>query len=143
MTAVMLETARKGMWKASPEQVRTLAALHTEMVAEHGAACSGFVCDNAKLRDYIADNVSSPAAAAYNKEVASVRAEQTGADGKVLRKEELNSADKVTNRINGFIVVAAVVVAMILFAVVIARRRRNAADLVADAGMDSNNEELL
>lgn len=145
MTAVMLETARKGMWKASPEQVRTLASLHTEMVEKHGAACSGFVCDNAKLREYIASNVSKPAAAAYNREVASVRAEQVDADGKVLRKEELNKADKVTSRINGVIVVVAVLLAMVAFAVVIVRRRRNAADAAdASSGYNRNdNKERL
>lgn len=126
MTAVMLETARKGMWKASPDQIRNLAALHTEMVGKHGAACSGFVCDNAKLRDYIAANVSAPAAAAYKKEVAAVRAENVAGDnGKVMKREEMNSADQITNRINGAIVAAIVAAALIVFTVVIRRRRRN------------------
>lgn len=31
ITAVMLETARKGMWKASPEQLSTLAQRHSEL----------------------------------------------------------------------------------------------------------------
>ena len=35
MTAVMLETVRKGMWEASPEQVEALANLHTEIVNEY------------------------------------------------------------------------------------------------------------
>lgn len=57
ITAVMLETARKGMWNASAEQISTLAELHTEVVNEYRPSCSGFVCDNAKLRDFIASNV--------------------------------------------------------------------------------------
>lgn len=143
MTAVMLETARKGMWKASPEQIKALAELHTEMVEKHGAACSGFVCDNAKLREYIASNVSKPAAEAYTREVASVRAEQVGADGKVLKKEELNKADSVTSRINGVIVAVAVVLAVIVFAVILVRRRRNAVTGPGENDSNANGEDLL
>ena len=51
MTAIMLESARKGLWKASAEQVAELAKLHTETVNKYRPSCSGFVCDNAKLRD--------------------------------------------------------------------------------------------
>lgn len=57
MTAIMLESARKGLWKASAEQVAELAKLHTETVNKYRPSCSGFVCDNAKLREYIASQV--------------------------------------------------------------------------------------
>ena len=129
MTAVMLETVRKGMWKASPEQVAALARLHTETVKDFGAACSGFVCDNAKLRDFISSKVSSAAAAAYNRAVAGARAEQIAADdnGKVMKREELNRTETETHRINGMVVAAVVVVAVIGLAVLIRRRRKNTA----------------
>ena len=42
ITAVMLETARKGMWEASEQQISTLANLHTDLVKEFGSAGSGF-----------------------------------------------------------------------------------------------------
>ena len=133
MTAVMLETVRKGMWDASPEQVARLAELHTEMVEKYGAACSGFVCDNAKLRDFISSKVSKEKASAYNNEVASVRAENiSGNDGKVMKREEMNAVDKVTNRINGVIVAVAVVLALIVFAVVIRRQRKNNTEEMED-----------
>ena len=32
MTAIMLETIRKGLWEASPEQIEKLADLHIELV---------------------------------------------------------------------------------------------------------------
>lgn len=48
MTAVMLESARKGLWQASEEQVAELSKLHTEIVNTYRPSCSGFVCDNAK-----------------------------------------------------------------------------------------------
>jgi len=126
MTAVMLETVRKGMWNASPEQIARLAELHTEVVNEYGAACSGFVCDNARLRDFIASKAPEQAAADYNKAVAQVRAENISAnDGMVMKRDELNHTDTVTNHISGIIVAVAVLAAAIGLALLIRRRRKS------------------
>lgn len=126
MTAVMLETARKGMWNASPEQIKELADLHTEVVKEFGAACTGFVCDNAKLRDFIASRTSTANAAEYNKAVAKARAENiSDNDGKVMKKESLNEQETVTNRVNGIIVAIIVMAALLGLVVLIRRRRKN------------------
>ena len=54
MTAVMMETIRKGMWQASGQQIADIAKLHTDLVNKYKPSCSGFVCDNAKLRQFIA-----------------------------------------------------------------------------------------
>lgn len=125
MTAVMLETARKGMWKATPEQISALAELHANVVAKHGASCSGFVCDNVKLREYISDHLSEKRAGQYNKSVADVRAEKISGndDGMVMKREEINMAETETNRVNGIIVAAGVVAVLVLFVVVLHRRR--------------------
>ena len=126
MTAVMLETVRKGMWDASAEQIQAMAELHTELVRDHGAACSGFVCDNAALRKFIASHSAPEAAQAYNAAVASVRAENiSGADtdGTVMKKEEMNAGAKSTSRVNGLLIAAGVLVALIGL-IVLARRRR-------------------
>ena len=132
MTAVMLETVRKGMWDASPEQIAAIAELHTEMVTRHGAACSGFVCDNAKLRDFIASKVPAATASDYRRNVAAVRAEKIAggddADGMVMKREEMNAADTTTNRVNGLLVGAAVAAALAAFVVIARRRRRNRAE---------------
>ncbi len=127
ITAVMLESSRKGMWKASPEQIAALAELHTEIVNEYKPSCSGFVCDNAKLRDYIASNVSKEMAAQYNNSIGSIRAEAIGSgnDGKILQKEELDKTGKTTSRINGVIVGAVVVIALVLMAIFIRRRKKS------------------
>lgn len=126
VTAVMLETVRKGMWDATPEQIAAMAELHTEVVNEYGAACSGFVCDNAKLRDFIASKVPEAAATQYNQAVASVRAENiAGDDGMVMKRDELNATETETNRINGIIVAAIVVVVIIGLAALIRRRRKH------------------
>lgn len=90
MTAVMMETARKGYWAASAEQLKAMAELHTELVKEHAAGCSGFVCDNAKLRDFIADKVSPEQAKTYEKAIQAEREVQVEESEKsvVLKKEE-------------------------------------------------------
>ncbi len=129
ITAVMLETSRKGMWKATPEQLAKLAELHTEVVAEYGAACTGFVCDNAKLRDYIASQAPA-SAAAYNAAVAQARAENisSGNEGTVMKREELNSTQTQTNRLSAVAVAAAVVIALGVIFLVIRRRRKEASN---------------
>ncbi len=92
MTAVMLESARKGMWKATPEQVRTVAELHSELVRDHEAGCSGFICDNKSLRDFIAKNLDEAHTKGYQKGISAAREVQIEArnDEKnvVLKKEE-------------------------------------------------------
>lgn len=128
ITAVMLESSRKGMWKATPEQLATLAELHTEVVAEYGAACTGFVCDNAKLRDYIASKAPAPAAQAYKQAVAEVRAEAVAneKDGTVMKREELNQTQTETNRLNTTVIVVCVAIALGIIILVIRRRRKEA-----------------
>ena len=125
ITAVMMETARKGMWTATDEQLSALAKLHTEVVNEYQPSCSGFVCNNSKLRDYIASNVDKATADAYNNSISNIRAENAGGDdGVVMKKDELNNIDKVTSRINSGLVLGIVAIcALIVFLVI--RRRRN------------------
>ncbi|MCY4075708.1 MAG: cobaltochelatase subunit CobN, partial [Acidobacteria bacterium] len=69
MTAVMLETVRKGLWDATAEQVAVLAELHIRLVEEFEAGCSGFVCDNAALASFIAEQAPADLAAAYRSEL--------------------------------------------------------------------------
>lgn len=90
MTAVMLETARKGYWKASKEQLETLAQLHAKLVKEHQAGCSGFVCDNAKLRNFIRERISSDEVKLYDQAIQDVREVKIDEqkESVVLKKEE-------------------------------------------------------
>jgi cobaltochelatase CobN len=73
VTAVMLETARKGYWNPSKEVIAEISQLHTELVKDHDAGCSGFVCDNAKLKDFISRNVSAEMREQYQDKISSVR----------------------------------------------------------------------
>lgn len=97
MTAVMMETARKGYWKASPEQLKKMAEMHTELVANFQAACSGFVCDNAKLRQFIAEKVSPEQAKVYEEAIRSEREVQVdkNKENVILEKEQ---KDKTKNK---------------------------------------------
>lgn len=125
ITAVMMETARKGMWNATDEQLSALAKLHTEVVNESQPSCSGFVCNNAKLREYIASNVDKTTAKAYNNSISNIRAENFGADdGKVMKKEELSNLEKTTSHINSGLVLGIVAICVLVVFLVIRRRRK-------------------
>ncbi|WP_417016212.1 cobaltochelatase subunit CobN [Alistipes sp.] len=124
ISAVMLETARKGMWQASDEQLAALAALHTELVDRYGPSCSGFVCDNAKLRDFIASKSSPEAARNYQRQIRQVREVSIDAkEGTVLKREELASSDRTTTLVSNT-VVAVLVIGLIAVLVCVVRRRR-------------------
>jgi cobaltochelatase CobN len=73
MTAVMLETARKGMWDASPERLSELASLHVALIRDHKPGCSGFVCDNAKLQEFVGQRLPDSERSAYTNAIESVR----------------------------------------------------------------------
>jgi cobaltochelatase CobN len=89
MTAVMLETARKGYWAPDARVLRDTARLHADLVARHGASGTEFVNDNAALRAFIAGQLDEAARPRY--EDALQRANEGGVidvdNGLVLRKE--------------------------------------------------------
>ncbi|MBI4027841.1 MAG: cobaltochelatase subunit CobN [Verrucomicrobia bacterium] len=89
MTAVMLETVRKGYWKPDPAVVQKLMNIHAQLIKDHGAGCSGFVCDNAKLRAMIQAALSPELKKTYDKEIAAVRqaAGRSQREGVRLQKE--------------------------------------------------------
>lgn len=128
MTAVMLETIRKGMWKASAEQTAELAKLHTEIVNKYRPSCSGFVCDNAKLREYIASKSDAQTAAQYKKSISKIREAQVSGDtkGMVMKKEEMNQIlYEQKNTLSNIAVGAAVLIAVLALVIFIRRRRKN------------------
>lgn len=70
MTAVMLEVVRKGYWKPQAEVQKKIAELHANLVKDHEAGCSGFVCDNAKLLEFISGKLDQELSDAFNEAVA-------------------------------------------------------------------------
>lgn len=125
MTAVMLESVRKGLWKASEEQVAELSKLHTEIVNTYRPSCSGFVCDNAKLRDFIASKTNAQTAAQYKENISKIREAKTSGEdkGMVMKKEEMNqTAEEQTNTLSN--VAVGVVVLIVIFALILFVRKR-------------------
>jgi cobaltochelatase CobN len=133
MTAVMMETARKGMWEASPEQVQALATLHAELIEKYDAGCSGFVCDNVKLRDFISQQL--PEAMRQNYEQKIKKSLEAPSDANensmVLEKEILKQASEddipLIQRLNwGLILGSTLILGVIGF---LASRRKHAVHL--------------
>lgn len=127
ITAVMMETARKGMWKASDQQLADLSKLHTDLIKKYKPACSGFVCDNAKLRDFIASKATPETAKEYRNSIQEVR--EVAADqskGMVMKKDEIVSETrKHTNQVSTPWIVGGVIVVLIGLAVLMRRRRKS------------------
>ena len=127
ITAIMMETARKGMWKATGQQLADLSELHTDLIKKYKPACSGFVCDNAKLRDFIASKATPEAAKEYRNSIQQVR--EVAADrskGVVMKKDEIASeTQKRTNRVSTPWIAAGVIVVLIGLAVLMRKRRKS------------------
>lgn len=127
-TAAMMETIRKGFWKATPEQRARIAELHAQSVAKSGAGCSGMVCDNKPLREFIGQQLSNnDLSAQYEKAVEDVRTAKEVVDNhnaKVLKKEEL-SLQRNSNKVStdNIVWIAVGVAALLVIAFVLIRRR--------------------
>lgn len=130
ISAIMLETARKGMWKASPEQIKAMSELHAKLVKDHDAGCSGFVCDNAKLRAFINKNLPQELKQQYAQEISNVLEAPKDAteENVVLKKEQEkvqpknNSGSKLST--NKKVLIGAGVLLLILVAVFVRKRRK-------------------
>lgn len=125
MTAVMLETVRKGMWQASEQQVADISKLHTDLVNKYRPSCSGFVCDNAKLRDFIASKSDPQVASEYKKNISDIRESIANNEkGVVMKKDELHSApQEETNTLSNF-TVGIIIFVVLIGAVLFVRNRR-------------------
>jgi cobaltochelatase CobN len=101
MSAVMLETIRKGYWETTLEVIKNLAELHAELIRDHEPGCSGFVCDNAKLRDMIAQNLTPEVAQAYQQQIEQVRVgSRVDAVAGMQLKKEILTLEKIKNLVS-------------------------------------------
>ncbi len=125
MTGVMMETARKGYWPATPEQLKDIAALHTELVKKFGASGGRFTGDNRKLQDFIAANVDDRQAAEYKQTMKEQRENFVDGDrkGMVMKKETTSAPEGEANRLNGGLIVAMVLLAFIILLVILKKKR--------------------
>ncbi|MCK9224298.1 MAG: cobaltochelatase subunit CobN [Candidatus Muirbacterium halophilum] len=91
MTSVMLETARKGMWKTSEENLKKIAEIHVKLINKYNTSCSGFVCNNSKLQDFITQKVSPENQKQYKENIEKTLKSQNQQSKKTikLKKEEI------------------------------------------------------
>lgn len=125
VTSVMMESARKGYWKASKEQLEITAQLHNDFVKEKGAACTEFVCNNSKLEEFIAQQLLSKEQQAYKDAMNAVK-NVGGGDGSavVLKNRSLDSQQTQKLIINGTITALAAVAAIIALVYFVKKRKK-------------------
>ncbi len=137
MTSVMLETARKGYWNASDKQLNELVQMHAELVRDYDAGCSGFVCNNIKLRQYISEKLPADLSEQYNQAIDKARNVQIDENPEsiVLKKEKEekkemtdenqpnNANDYKTNK-NLAIIALTVIVILFLIAIYVRKQKK-------------------
>ncbi|APW33271.1 protoporphyrin IX magnesium chelatase [Prevotella intermedia ATCC 25611 = DSM 20706] len=127
ITAVMLETVRKGMWKATPQQVADIAKLHVELVKKYKPSGSAFVTDNAKLRNFIASKVEAKQGKEYEQQIDKMRNAAANADkGTVMKREDMSQqVEKRAPLLSKGLLVGGAVVLLVALLVFVVRKRRN------------------
>jgi len=120
MTAVMLESARKGYWKPTAEQLQTTASLHAEITREAGAACTDFVCNNPKLQEYVSNQLSEADRQTYTQQMREVKEGNASQQQMVLKQDEQGSPASTSDTI-----VLLAVVGVILLLVFFFIKKRN------------------
>ncbi len=86
ISAVMLETARKGMWKTDKETLDEIADLHSKLVNKYGASGSYFT-DNDLLQKFIKEHISNDSQAKeYEKNIRQLN--ELDNDAIVLEKDK-------------------------------------------------------
>ncbi len=127
ITAVMLEGARKGMWKPTRGQIKTLASRHMDLVNRFKPSCSGFVCNNNKLRQFIAKEGADNAVQQqqYLRNINQIREKATeGKQGMTMKKETLSDNQNTTSdSVNGTVIIIVVLIAIIAVAFIVRRNR--------------------
>ena len=127
ITAVMLETVRKGMWKATPQQVADIAKLHVDLVKKYKPSGSAFVTDNAKLRNFIASKVEAKQGKEYEQQIDKMRNAAANADkGTVMKREDMSQqVEKRAPLLSKGLLVGGAVLLLVVLLVFVVRKRRN------------------
>ena len=129
ITAVMMETARKGMWKATNQQLNHLAQLHTDLVKEFGASGSGFAGSNIKLQDFIAQKTTEVQAVEYKQQLQKMKNGDVVSleeqNGTVLKKQEMVQQENgEKNSLSALWVISIVLVCFIGLLVLLRYKRK-------------------
>lgn len=126
MTSVMLESARKGYWKPTAEQLKTVAEQHAQMTEERGAACTEFVCGNKKLQDYVSAQLDGQSKENFNRTMQQVYEAASGSSNgnEVVLKRQTLTSEQTVEQIKRNIPVAIGVIVVLVVAIVWIRKRR-------------------
>ncbi len=131
MTAVMLETIRKGYWDAGEATRIQLAEFHAGLVRDHRPGCSGFVCGNGKLHEMVSSLLGDDSKKQYGSalgKVLSAPEKKPEVQGMKMKKEEMTppAPEDVLRSNLEAVIVASAVLLLLFAAIVIGKRRRNA-----------------
>ena len=98
--------------------------------AAPGMSCSGTVCDNAGLRDFIAGKTDSETAAKYREGIRQIREVSAAAPGNgvVMKKEQLSDSLASRKNVLSNTIIGIVAAGVAVFLVVFVRKRRKAAE---------------
>ncbi len=69
ISSVLLEAARKEMWKPSAEELQKLVEFHGEWVNQYGLSCTGFTCGNSKFNDWLMQKIPEKNAKSFNEQL--------------------------------------------------------------------------
>ena len=89
MTGVMLETARRGYWQASDEQLQQLANLHAGLVTGFEPGGGDFSGGNTRLAAFLAERLPEELKQSFQQELAQLRGEAATQKGVVLEKQDI------------------------------------------------------
>lgn len=122
ITAVMLETSRKGMWSASQEKIDRLAQLHSALTLKYGASGSEFSDSNEALQKYITEHLSTDRQA-YQE---AMRQKPHGGEeqGVVLKQETFTAGAEKEQSLGGALIAGIAIGILLLTIVIIAVQRR-------------------
>lgn len=125
LTATMMETVRKGYWKATHEQLSDIAAVHTDLVNRFGPTGSAFEGNNPQPQAFIARQLPAAQAEAYQHRI-SQSTSKANAKGMVMEKQTTLSSEaaETSTSIGSGVWVAAVVLVLFIVSVLVMRYRR-------------------
>ena len=122
MTATMLESARKGFWKANNDQLAITAQLHSHITELHGAPCTEFVCANQKLQEFTASHLDKPDKEKYLEQIS--RATARNSNDRILREEKQNVALINFNESASYYIILGCVLLIFVIAIMVMIKKR-------------------
>ncbi|MDN4753307.1 cobaltochelatase subunit CobN [Porphyromonadaceae bacterium W3.11] len=125
IAAVMLETSRKGMWSATPEQVASLAELYSDLTIKYGPSGSEFSDSNAKLQEYIMEQL--PKNASEYKKAMMEGAVDGNKKAMVLEEDKMTMNTDQEKATTGLVIggIAIGILLLTLVAIVVRRKKRS------------------